>query len=120
MTLGKSVVVKNNVSFEDNIAAYTEGGLFSGADVYSDGGGGAVSAEMKDGAVEITDGAVFRRNSGLRGGGVSVSGASDCSIRGNVTFEANAALVGGGIFVSGTLLHLQEGLEVPHYQETLD
>ena len=40
MTLGKSVVVKNNVSFEDNIAAYTEGGLFSGADVYSNGGGG--------------------------------------------------------------------------------
>ena len=111
------MVVKNNVTFEENIAAYTEGGLFSGVDAYGDGAGGAISAGMAGGAVEIADGVVFQRNTGLRGGGVSVSDSANCSIRGNVMFEANAAFLGGGIFVSGTLLHLQQGLEVTQYRE---
>ena len=114
----KSVVVKNNVSFEFNRAAFREGRAVSRLD--EEGRGGGMFADMVGGAIEIADGVVFRHNTGNRGGGLSVSGQSvaACSIRGNVTFEANTAYFGGGIFVSGVLLHLQEGLEVTQHRQS--
>jgi len=114
----KSVVVKNNVSFEGNRAAFTDGRAVSILDEVGRGGG--MFADMPGSTIEIADGVVFRHNTGNRGGGLSVSGqsAADCSIRGNVTFEANTAYFGGGIFVSAVLLHLQEGLEVTHHRHS--